>query len=148
MEKFFQLVFILSLPLVIAGCIFQGDRPYVTRTVSVSFPSSQGQNNGPDVTNAVQRIDSVMRANGFARESRPDMATNAGFIASYVRYDNPGVRLGVIPDVYFRDGHLDVIITEMGNRTGHVSAITKQICESLRRDLSALYGSKRVKIRS
>ena len=141
----------LVLPFLMAGC-FLGERHSLVRTVSLNFHVPQGTSEvslsftNNEVQEALKIVDAVLSTNGFVREIRTDMANVPGFVTAYVRYDSPGLRSGTLPDIYLRKDRLDVVIVELGNRTTHPTGLTDKICESLREQLSSLYGRKNVKI--
>lgn len=152
MKNSIVLVLVLFLQLMLVGC-FLGDRQPLNRTVSLNFPDPQGRNvvqlslHDAGVQDALRVIDAVLSTNGFIRELNPDMANVPDFVASYVRIESTGLRLGILPNVYLRHGQLDVVIVELGNRTTQPNALTRQICKSLRTELGRFYGDKRVKVK-
>ena len=143
--------FIFLSVFLLAGC-YLGDRNSLVRIMSLSFresPSPTGVNlsaTNAQVQAALEIIDAVLSTNGFVRDERPDMVNVPGFVVAYAHYDKPGLRLATLPDVYVRRNHLDVEIVELGNRTGHPTALTAKICTSLRKELSSRYGRESVKI--
>ncbi|EEF63317.1 hypothetical protein Cflav_PD5952 [Pedosphaera parvula Ellin514] len=134
-----------------AGC-YLGDRAATTQMVSLNFPVPEGQTkasfsvNDSEVQEALKLIDSVLVSAGFVRESIPPVANQQDPVATYSKYKGTGPRPVGGPRVYFRDDRLDVVLVEGGNRNAPVSTATKEICNSLQRELSSRYGAKRVRV--
>jgi len=135
----------------VSGC-YLGDRPTLSRTVTLNFYQPQSVNTvdlsltNLEVQEALKIVDDVLGANGFVRETSPDMAGVPGFVMDYRLIESSGLRSSKCPDIYFGDGHLSVRIEELGNRTTHPSALTDKICESLKVEFKRRFGSKSVKI--
>jgi hypothetical protein len=139
-----------ALLLSVTGCLF-GDRVAPPRTVSLRFPAPSGQPSGlsasdTQVQDALRVIDTVLTADGRTRDPNPPAANEPGLVASYAKNNGTGPRPVDNPNVYLRGDRLEVVFTEFWNRSGHLSAATKKVCDSLQKELSSHYGADRVKV--
>ena len=136
--------------LFLTGC-YLGDR-ITSQTVSLNFPAAQGQDkvslavSDSQVQEALKLIDNVLVSDGFVRDPNPPGANNSSLIASYSKYSGTGPRPIGGPSVYFRCDSLDVRVVQGGHMNAPVSSATKEICNSLRKELSNRFGAQRVKI--
>ena len=143
----FTLLFLLAL--LCAGC---PEPPIATRTVLLRFPELDAQSkvslsvNDTEVQEALKLIDSVLASDAFVREQHPEMATKEGFVASYAKFTDDGLRLFVFPVVYLKGNQLEFIISEGRSPGGHLSPASDKSLKLVRTELSKRFGSKRVKV--
>jgi hypothetical protein len=139
----------IALLLFVTGCLF-GDRVPAPRTVSLRFPASSGQasalsSGDTQIQGALRVIDTVLTANGLTRDPNPLATNEPGLVASYARDNGTGPRPVDNLNVYLRSDRLELVFTEFWNRSGHLSATTKKVCDSLQKELTSHYGADRVK---
>ncbi len=143
----FTLLFLLAL--LCAGC---PEPPIATRTVWLRFSELDAQSkvslsvNDTEVQEALKLIDSVLASDGFVREHHPELETKEGFVASYTKFTDEGLRLFVFPVVFLKGNQLEFIISEGRRPGGHLSPASDKALKLVRMELSNRYGSKRVKI--
>ena len=136
--------------LLLTGCYF-GDRVPASRTVSLRFPAPSGLQmvlsvNDKQVQEALHVIDTVLTADGLARDPNSPTANEPDLVAIYARYNSTGQRAVGGPSVYFRGNRLEVVVIDGGNMNAPLSEATKKICCSLMKELSNRYGANRVKV--
>lgn len=138
-----------ALLILLTGC---PEPPHAARAVSLSFATRSGQGapglpaNDSEVRDALNLIEAVLASNGFVRDQNPSMATVQGFVASYTKFDDHGIRLFVFPCVYLRDDQLQVVLSEGRRSGGRLSPATNEILTRLRIELTSRFGAQRVKI--
>ena len=122
------------------------------RIVSLTFPAQTGESKvilsaqDSQVQEALRIIDSVLVGDGFARDSKRPAGSEPNLVASYARFTADGLREVGTPDVYLKDNRLEIVIVELGNRTGRPSAASKKICTTLQKELSNRFGAQRVRV--
>jgi hypothetical protein len=138
------------LVMLLTGC---PEPPVVSRSVSLSFPVPEKPSkvslyvSDTEVQEAVKLIDAVLVSNGFVRDQNPDNATVQGFVVSYSKLNNEGLRrLDESPGIYLKDNQLEVIFSEGRNPSGHLSTSTKQMLDLLKNKLSSHYGADKVRV--
>lgn len=153
MRNAFYIILVFSLPLILCGCIWSGEHPYFARTVSINFPKPEPPSaatltvTDTDVKSAVIIIENILTTNGFEYEPRPDLKNVNGFVAAYVKLETPTLRSGTLPEIYFQNNRLSLIIAELGNRSDRPSEITVHVSELVRSSLGARFGENRVKVK-
>lgn len=125
----------------------------ISRTVSLSFPVPKEQNkvslsvDDTEVKEALKLIDNVLTSDGFIRDQNPDNSTVQGFVASYSKMNEEGLRrIDELPGVYIRDNRLEVVFTAGRNPSGYLSVSAKKLLDSLRTKLSDRFGSQSVRV--
>jgi hypothetical protein len=138
------------LVVLLTGC---PEPPVTSRSVSLSFPMPEKQTkvslavSDTEVQEALKLIDAVLVSNGFVRDQNPDNATVQGFVASYSKLNNEGLRrLDELPGVYLKGNRLEVVFSEGRHPSGQLSASTKQILDLLNDKLSSHYGADKVRV--
>src|SRR5208337_1785259 len=126
--------------------------PMVSRTVSLGFPVPTNQTkvnlsvSDAKIQEAFKLIDTSLTSKGFVRDKNPANSTVQGFLASYSRVADGGLRRrDEMPDVYFRGNRLEVTFLGGRNPSGHLSPSTQELVDSLRTELISRYGTERVK---
>jgi hypothetical protein len=138
------------LSLLLTGCFF-GDRVPASRTVSFRFPAPSRLQTGLSVNDkqvqeALQVIDTVLTADGLARDPNSPTANEPDLVATYAGYNSTGQQAVGGPSVYFRGNRLEVVVIDGGNMNAPLSEATKKICDSLKKELSSRYGTKMVEV--
>ena len=134
------------------GCPFLGERRSLTRTVSVTLLPAGGPKEAislptrNEARRVLQITDGVIFSKGFIRETNMAMRGGDGILAAYSKFVDSDLRLGILPDVYLKDGEAQVVICEIGNRTTKASKLTRDLCTTLQNEFADQYGSKNVRI--
>jgi hypothetical protein len=138
--------------LLLVGCLPLVDRPYMSRMIAVSFPAAEAQGsesvspNDPDVQEALRLIETLLVSEGFGTNTNRMDGNAHGFIVGYAKYNADGMRRVTGPDVYLENRQLEVVFTELGNRSSHFSASTREVFDLLRKQLSNRFGAQRVRV--
>jgi hypothetical protein len=138
--------------LLCTGCFLTGERPTQIRMIAVGFSATDGESkvslstNDVPVQEALRLIDAVLVSDGFGSNTNRMDGNTHGFIAGYAKYTADGMRCVTGPDVYLENGRLEVVFTELGNRSGHFSPATQKVFDSLRKGLSNRFGAPSVKV--
>jgi len=134
--------------LALTGCL--ETRFHTGRTVSLNLPAIAHETKisvtDPRVKEAIRLIDSALVSDGFTPDRNAPNGNEPDLIASYAKFDSAGFRQVGMPRVYLRGNKLDVVVVELGNRSGRSNAATKKSCELLRAELSRRFGSESVTI--
>ena len=144
--KIFNTVFFVVL-LLTTGCLPTLRRPYVMREVELRFPvAADGKFTSSELEQALRIIDKTLISDGFVHDSEHKNANVPELVASYAKFDDMGLRHVGTPLVYMRTNRLEILIPELGNRSGHSSSNARRICELLEKELKTHYGDKRVRV--
>jgi len=138
--------------LICTGCFLLGERPTQSRMIALAFPTAAGQGgtslstNNPPVHEALRLVDAVLLSHGLGPNTNRMDGDVHGFIAGYAKYTADGMRCVTGPDVYLENGRLEVVFTELGNRTGHFTPATQKVFNSVHEELANRFGARNVKV--
>lgn len=136
--------------LVLTGC--PETRFHSGKIVSLNYPAQAGESKivlaaeDMQVQEALRVVDSVLIGEGFSPDSKRPTGSEPNLVASYAKFDADGLRAVGTPDVYLKNNRLEIVISELGNKRGHLSPSSKKICSTLQKELSNRFGAERVRI--
>lgn len=137
----------LLIVLLVTGC--PGPPLSTVRSVAVVLPPTTPADTAPaadpQVQEALRLVDSILSSNGYVREPSSTSPVGEHFPISYVRRPGNGPGQSGMVGVYLKSGKLEVVITELGNRTGRLRA-NSELLDSLRRQLGRKFGVAHVTI--
>ena len=143
---------LFAMALLGCGCLPLVERPVKSGMVALTFPSTTGWAEAdlpasltdPDAQRALRLIDELLLADGFGPNTNRMGGNAHGFVLGYAKYETNGMRQTSGPDVYLENGQLEIVFTELGNRTGHFTRSTQTVFNSLKKKLEDNFGRSRV----